>query len=215
MLRFIKQSRASRPVRLGTMLLTGVACLISAPLWLSWIGSWLVFSDALAPVDAIVPLAGSGSRVYSAAKLLQQGYAQQIIITNMAVPAGALPNGTNYAAMTREQTIELGVPEEQVVIDDDIVRTTYGEIESIRRFAEHNGIRSIMIVTSPYHTRRARLMADELFAGSRVSARVVSTLWDSYDPTTWWRWPETRRDTLLEYSKLLLYFFGYHRVSVN
>jgi uncharacterized SAM-binding protein YcdF (DUF218 family) len=197
-----------RPGR-GAMLLTAavLGVLVTRSLWLPLVGEFLIVEDPLRPADALVPLAGERLRIGAGAELLKQGYARWFIVTEMQVDPGI-----RYSDLVRQQASEEGVPAEQIVIAPDVVATTYAEALSVRRLVDAQGWRSLIVVTSPYHTRRAQIIFHDAFAGSGVSIAVRAVRPHWYGSDDWWRYPAGQETTVLEYLKLALYLMGYHRI---
>ncbi len=72
-------------------------------------------------------------------------------------------------------------------------------------YLKMSGIRSVIVVTSKYHTRRARLAFKSLLP-SGVTLKVVGTRFDSYRPWKWWMDADTRSHVLHEYGGLVYYW---------
>lgn len=80
----------------------------------------------------------------------------------------------------------------------------------MRRLAQQQGWRSVLVVTHSFHTRRARLAFRDGFrdTGITVAVRPVNEHW--YDPGSWWQSHKGLRQTWTEYLKLALHLLGYH-----
>jgi uncharacterized SAM-binding protein YcdF (DUF218 family) len=91
----------------------------------------------------------------------------------------------------------LGVPTSAVRLLPERPTDTKAEVDGIARTAAGQG-RCVILVTSKYHTRRARLLARRAFARQRVDSnsdaigcpsnvivRYPST--DPFSPVRWWR----------------------------
>lgn len=68
------------------------------------------------------------------------------------------------------------------------------------------GVSSLLVVTSPYHSRRAQLVFNDILAGSGISATVISSgdygcLFPPDD--LWWRDRLTLKTVWLEFGKIL------------
>ena len=73
----------------------------------------------------------------------------------------------------------------------------------IKAFTLLRGFHSLIVVTSPYHTRRARLIFDQVFADSQVIVSVRPALNHWYQAKAWWRNSRGRDVTALEYTKII------------
>ena len=177
------------------------------PLWLPWIGMFLVVADPLQKADALVILAGDeNERIAAGARLFQAGYSGWFILTDMRLQ---VPDSEGvYSATVKRKAVEQGVPAERVLLVPGPVATTYEEAASLKEFAVSQGFSSLIVVTSPFHTRRARLLLREAFRGAGVTLIVRPALEDGYRAEAWWQNSMDRRLTGLEYVKILAHLLG-------
>jgi uncharacterized SAM-binding protein YcdF (DUF218 family) len=184
------------------------AGLLTRSFWLPFIGEFLVVSDPLLPADAVVALSGGDrGRVTEAAAVVTAGYGQWLVGTNYTLNLPGIRD--DYAALVRREAVWHGVPEERVVTAPEPVETTYDEARAVRRLASEQGWRSVILVTDPYHTRRARLIFEDVLRGTGivVAAHPVEGHW--YRPESWWQNASALRETWTEYVKLSVYLLGY------
>ena len=145
-----------RSQKLGLTILLLVALIDAA-------GPLLVVGDELRSADAIVVIGGDHKpeRMQRAAELYQHGYASLIIIS-----AGTIVlEGDEYlpeAEVMRRQIRVLGVPDEALVLEQASRSTPENAIDT-REICRARGIHSILLVTSAYQSRRARLIFHSLF----------------------------------------------------
>ena len=96
---------------------------------------------------------------------------------------------------------------DQILMDDLGVST----VENARGSAQvmrAQGLRSAILVTSPYHMRRAAVIFRAFFrpAGLTVQAHPVQ---DSFfRPEGWWRHRSDRQLVIREYAKLVAFLVG-------
>ena len=67
---------------------------------------------------------------------------------------------------------------------------------------EAHRLRGAILVTSPYHARRAKLTFDAAYAGSDIELMVHAAPDSQWRKLSWWRNPETRDLTFTELQKL-------------
>ncbi|MBN1956504.1 MAG: YdcF family protein [Anaerolineae bacterium] len=188
-------------------LLGPVLLILAGPLWLPLLGRFLVVSDPLQPADALVPLAGGRQRVVYGAELFNDGYARWFVATDMLLNVPGVR--ASYSELVQQEAVWQGVPRERILLLSRVADDTYQEAAFVRELAEEQGWQSLLVVTDPFHTRRARIMFRQVFADSGVSVVIypVSDHW--YQPDSWWKSGDGLRETWMEYSKLALYLVGY------
>jgi uncharacterized SAM-binding protein YcdF (DUF218 family) len=154
-------------------------------------GRWLVREDALGPADAIVVLSGSmPARAEEAARIFRLGYAHEVWVSRPVSPREELEvMGIHYLGeedFNRAVLIHEGVPEADISIFPQPIVNTEQEIEEITGQMRREQIASVMMVTSPQHTRRVRALWRKL-AGKDLQMIVRSAPEDSFDADHWWR----------------------------
>lgn len=193
----------------GFLSLLGIVLLLalSHRLWLSLIGSFLIVADPLQPADALVPLAGGVERVEYAAQLYHNGYASWLVATSMPHYMPGIRE--SYSTLVRREAMWQGVPAEAIVQATTLVSTTYQEALVVRDLAQQREWQSLLVVSSPSHTRRARWIFRDVFADTTITIRVhpIPNHW--YTPETWWQRQDGLRTTWTEYLKLITYIVGY------
>lgn len=170
-------------------------------------GSYLVYSDELEPASAIVVLSGgTESRMREALRLYKEGYGKVIILTE----TGQQTEGYEYLNSfdMRIQLLNNGVPNGNIIITDLSVNTTVDEAVAVRELLKNRQYGSAIVVTDPYHTRRAAKIFHELFSdtGIKISIQPVRSSW--YKPKTWFLSASGWKFTLSEYLKLISMKFG-------
>ena len=188
--------------------------------WVS--GAWfaasnLIVSRPLEHADAIVVLSGSGTfteRTRKAAQLYRAGVARTVIITNDNRQGGwskvEQRNPYYYERAIAELLME-GVSAADIVVLPDVVHSTHDEVVALRKHAQAVPLKSMVIVTSAYHSRRALSAMEKSFAGTDVKIGVdpVPPGNQTPKPATWWLHPQGWEDVALEYVKTVYYFCRY------
>jgi uncharacterized SAM-binding protein YcdF (DUF218 family) len=152
---------------------------------------WLVRPDPLAHADVLVVLSGGlPYRAEGAADVYQLGYTPLVWVSRPASPQEELAQiGVHYIGeeeYNREAIVHRGVPESVVQILPEEIENTEQEIEEISRFMRRDGKRTVIIVTSPEHTRRVRALWNRL-AGNDLTLIVRGADEDPIDLDHWWR----------------------------
>lgn len=143
-----------------------------------------------------------------AASLFAEGYGQWILTTNPPSDTPGIRMG--YGQLMRQEAELNGVPAEQIVDIEQRVYSTLEEAQAVRLTAEAQGWQSLLVVTSPYHTRRSRLIYRDVFRDSAIEIRVVPVINHWYEGATWWQDNYSVQATFLEYLKFLAHWGGYH-----
>jgi uncharacterized SAM-binding protein YcdF (DUF218 family) len=186
-------------------------------------GAWrgaraLVVHAELAHADALVVLAGSSAyveRTHLAAKLYQAGRAPVILLTNDNEPGGWSDAEQRNPLFVERAVAELtaaGVPRAQIEILPPPVASTYDEARALRDYAATQKLRSLLVVTSAYHSRRALWTLRRVFAGSNVELGlepVAPGTRETPAPAVWWLGLRGWSSVAGEYVKLLYYHARY------
>ena len=172
-------------------LLVVLALCAAAVLAFRGLGRWLIREDALAPAAVVVVLSGGlPARAEEAARIYQLGDAPQVWVTRPAAPSAELAAmGIEYLGeeyFSREVLRHNGVPENAVVVLPEPIGDTQQEVEEISAELKREGLPGAILVTSPQHTRRVRMLWQKL-VGSNPRPIVRAAPRDSFDAVHWWR----------------------------
>lgn len=166
------------------------------------VGRWLVVEDPLEKARAIAVLSGRMPlRAIEAAKLYRQGYAPEVWLTHSSEPGENLKRmGISFAGedyYNARVLVHEGVPPEAIHVLEPPVVNTADEIKVLAAMLAPEKDRTVILVTTKPHTRRARLLWRRLAAGQgRAIVRASSD--DSFDPKHWWRTTNDALDVLRE-----------------
>jgi uncharacterized SAM-binding protein YcdF (DUF218 family) len=197
--------------RTGLLLVAGVAALCVVAV--RGAGRFLVIADPVPPhADAIVVLAGSPSdRALEAARLYRAGLAPIVVLTRPQLPRGAPALRGQGVFLPEEHELEtralgaLGVPADALRSVKRRAASTAAEARAIARWVCRHGLRRVVVVTSPTHTRRARMiLARALGPDVQLAVRPAPAAFFPAD--RWWRQRRAMKDVLIEYQKLLAYW---------
>jgi uncharacterized SAM-binding protein YcdF (DUF218 family) len=180
-------------------------------------GRVLVAADPLpATADAIVVLAGSiPDRTLEAADLYRAGRAPRVVVTRERPPRGEgrlrargvhLPESDE---LTLKALHQLGVPAEAILVLRRRTYSTDSEAATIARWACAHRMRSVVVVTSRYHSRRARLILRQAF-GPGIAVAVHPSPYDGFAARRWWQDRRDAKTVLSEYEKLAHYWLREH-----
>ena len=157
------------------------------------VGSWLVVADPLTESDAIVVLSGAVPyRAIGGARLYQEGWAPEVWLTRATASEeyeaiAELGIEPLIDADYNRQVLErLGVPAEAIRSISTPVRNTLDEIRATADMLSETGGEGVIIVTSPYHTRRSRALWRRA-VGRLPRLSIQPAHEDPFEPARWWR----------------------------
>lgn len=186
--------------------------------FLAWVAAkGLIVSSDLPHADAMVVLAGSNAyqeRTHRAAQLFHEGRAPKIILTNDNQQGGwsnELQRNPFFIERAAKELTEAGVPEAEIEMLKQAVSSTHDEALLLREYAETHSLRSILIVTSAYHSRRALWTFRKVFEGSgiNIGLTVVAPGEQTPPAATWWLHLSGWKVVAGEYLKLVYYWLRY------
>lgn len=172
-------------------------------------GRVLVVADPLpGHADAIVVLAGSvPDRALEAARLYARGLSPRIVTTRTRLhPAEPTLRARGVHLEEEHERLGaalagLGVPADALTVLRPRADSTVSESRVIARWACRHDVRALVVVTSPAHTRRARLILRRLLPATTTLA-VVPAPDDPFPAAAWWRNRRAAKYVLREWEKL-------------
>ena len=204
-------TRVRRVIRVAILLL------IAWP-FLAWgAARILIVNSELGRADAIVVLSGSAAyveRTRLAAQLFREGRASKIILTDDKQYGGwsnARQRTMFFVERAQEELQRSGVPAERIEVLPQPVSSTYEEAALLRNYAAMHGQRSVLVVTSAYHSRRSLWTFRRVFKGSGVEVGLVAapTGQQTPSPASWWLRPRGWPIVAGEYLKFVYYWLRY------
>ncbi|NTW24665.1 MAG: YdcF family protein [Lentimicrobium sp.] len=178
-------------------------------------GKYLVFSQKPEKSDLIVVLLGPiPDRALQAFDLYNAGYAGKILFANeFQYGADKLkPFGIeleNTSSILKRTLIKLGTAEEDVIILKKITASTQEEAQAVAEYVQlHEEIRSILLVTSSYHSRRTFKIFSKALKGADREITVISSpsIYTDFNQYRWWNDRDSAKMVFLEYLKLMNYY---------
>lgn len=181
--------------------------LIFGSLLLRTMGSYLVVSNELEYANAIVILSGGDeSRMQEALELYNQNYSNLIILTE----TGNVVEGYDHLHSfdMRIELLNNGIPSGNILLTDQVATSTQEEAEAVKRLLITRQSISCIVVTDPYHTRRAYLIFRDVFADTGIKVMIHPTSPHWFSANTWFLKINGWRFVVLEYLKLFAYQLG-------
>jgi len=172
-----------------------------------WMARRLIRSDTLKPADAIVVLGAMRiERTIEAGTLYREGWAPRVYLLRppdlidaplerrlgIHIPA--------YLDIQADVLRQMQVPASAIGSPADPEDSTRAEAEACAVYARKNGFRRIIVVTSPYHTTRARATFVRAMKGS-CDVIMRADRYEPADTDRWWTAFPDRYDVVTEYLK--------------
>jgi len=201
-----------RPVRvLGLLAALAIILVLATPAALTQYARWLISTDRPQKADvAIVLGGGEGERLGLALRIWREGRVPAILILDSGKPL--LPVYTGEDSITqggvkRRIAVRRGVPDDRVWLLEG-VWSTHDEAVRSRRFLEERGAGSAIVVTSPFHSRRARSTFRKIYRDSpiRIAVETLPIGESQDDPVRWWTRERDQISVFTETAKILFYW---------
>lgn len=198
--------------------IAGCLLLILAWILLAWfLAENLIVKQPLDRADAILVLSGSRfypERTAEAALVYSKGVAPKIFLTDDGGRAGwskSEQRNPRFVELIKQKLIEGGVPADAVEILPPQVSGTIDEAEVLRERVSQGDINSVLLVTSPYHTRRSLNTFEKVLKDKNVRLGIVSPPpgEQSPPPFTWWFSKKGWNSVAAEYVKIIYYRLNY------
>lgn len=158
-------------------------------------------------VDAIVAVSGGDTiaRTTEAVSLYKQGWSDTLIFSGAAQDK----TGPSNAAVMRQSAIDAGVPEADILIEE-LSETTKQNAARTQELITNRNIKSVILVTSSYHQRRAGLEFAKRFDNQiNVINHPVAT--DNQWSFWWWTTPHGWYLAVSEFVKVIIFYVGVSR----
>lgn len=184
-----------------------------------FLAEFLIVEKPLEKADAILVLGGSSvyiERTQKAAILYKKGVAPKIFLTDDGGKAGwsqSEQRNPPFVDLARKSLIEQEIPAEAIEILMPQVSGTIDEAEVLQKKAVEENLKSVVIVTSVYHTRRALWVFEKVFIKNKTETKIgIETATPGQQtpaPSFWWISPRGWSMVAGEYVKTLYYWLYY------
>ena len=136
--------------------------------------SWVV-EDPLEQSDALLLLSDDNffaDRATRASELYRQKLAPVVVASGRRLRPSA-----GIAELMEHDLIERGVPKDRIIRFPHDADNTREEAQALRALVTEHNWHSVIVVTSNYHTRRARYIFQHVFPAFRESPRSLRSRW--------------------------------------
>jgi len=173
----------------GSLIGLALVCVLSGP--------FLVIAEEAQPADAIVVIGGDHKpeRVRRAVELDHQGLAPVVIVSGGTV----VQEGDEWlpeAELMQRLALGMGLEQEAMILETRSL-TTAQNAAFAEEICRAEGITSVLLVTSAYHSRRARrVFRDEMEPDISVTVQPAA---QDFCPLCWVFYPSEATVILYEY----------------
>jgi uncharacterized SAM-binding protein YcdF (DUF218 family) len=181
---------------------------------LTRLADFLVATDTpLQKADLIFVLNGDyNTRPFYASDLYKQGLAPQVVIAQTeSSPAERLGLEDNPTQIAVKVMLLKGIPADKILIlnKNGPVTSTFDEAAALRSYIESHNIHSVILLTSLFHTRRARWVFEKELSGLPIRLEVAGAPHIGFNAGNWWNYEDGLICLNNEYIKLFFYWIKY------
>jgi uncharacterized SAM-binding protein YcdF (DUF218 family) len=149
-------------------------------------------------------------RPFAGAALYKAGFARRVLLANVENPPGADPQfAPPRHDVSRDILLLRGVPPRDIRIADKPCESTFDEAQVLAQEFDASPDARALVVTSGFHTRRARWVFRQVLGDGAARVTFVSAPVEQVPPDRWWRSEIGFLAIASEYVKLLLYGLRY------
>src|SRR5271169_5291938 len=162
--------------------------------------SWII-EDPLDKADALIVLGDDNfyaDRATRGVQLFREGKAPVIVASGRRLRPNA-----GIAELIEHDLVERGVPKDKVLRFTHDGDSTLEEAQALAAFVRGKKWRSVIVVTSNYHTRRARYIYRHVFPQG-MEVRVASARDGDFDPEHWWEKRKSIKELTREFAAMLV-----------
>jgi uncharacterized SAM-binding protein YcdF (DUF218 family) len=176
------------------------------------IGYFLIYEQNPQKADVIVALNGGDTeRSLAAVDLYNQGYAGLIIMAGLVKQPGSeefwkrVGDNFNEKIFFQKAIEAMGIPEKSFQFIGNGVSSTYDEALATREFLKENGYKTILLVTSKWHSKRAYLTFRSALKDDGIKIVIQPSKYDAFRPDGWWKNENDAELVFYEYIRLIYY----------
>jgi uncharacterized SAM-binding protein YcdF (DUF218 family) len=115
------------------------------------------------------------ARVEHGAKLVKSGLAKFLIVSG----GNDVEDGANEASAMREMALTAGISSEQIILEPKAT-STFENLKFSQTILEQRQLKSVIVVTEPYHMPRAAMIARKLNLEFSSSPAPESACWSRW-----------------------------------
>ena len=168
--------------------------------------SWIV-EDADSKADALIVLSDDNfyaDRATRAAELFREGKAPIVVASGRRLRPMA-----GIAELMEHDLVERGVPKDKIIRLAHDGDSTREEAEALTKLVTQKKWHSVIVVTSNYHTRRARYIFHKVFPQG-IEVCMASARDGDFDPQHWWKKRKSIKELTQEFAGMIVAMWELH-----
>ena len=183
---------------------------------LTELGRYLIVEHKPEKANLIVCLAGKNvERSLAVVDAYRKGLAPYIFMAKKSKPDGfdyltkrvrSYPTDFDLFTVITEG---FEIPGKAILSPDDRVSNTLDEARLVHKFVLDRGFKSIIVITSLTHSRRAWLTFKKVFKDDDIKIISLPSHYQLFNPKDWWTKRKYTKDLIFEYQKLIYYKIAY------
>jgi uncharacterized SAM-binding protein YcdF (DUF218 family) len=162
--------------------------------------SWII-EDPLDKADALIVLGDDNfyaDRATRGAQLFREGKAPVIVASGRRLRPNA-----GIAELMEHDLVERGVPRDKIVRFAHDADSTLEDAQALAKLAKERKWHSVIVVTSNFHTRRARYIFQRIFPLG-MEVRAASARDGDFDPEHWWEKRKSIKELTREFAGMVV-----------
>jgi uncharacterized SAM-binding protein YcdF (DUF218 family) len=170
-------------------------------------GEFLIYEDNLKKTTyAFVLSGGPWDRGNEAVRIFKRDFADTLVCTGENIPHDFKALGLNMleSEITEKNMLNQGVPKEQILLVKKGT-STKEEADEILAFCESRNVKSIIVLSTDFHTRRIKQVFKKKFEKEGIEVVVRAAPSSKYDALNWWKSEDGLIALNNEYIKQLYY----------
>ena len=152
-------------------------------------GEFLIYEDNLKKTTyAFVLSGGPWDRGNEAVKIFKRDFSDTLVCTGENIPHDFKALGLDMleSEITEKNMHNQGVPKERILLVKKGT-STKEEAEEILAFCKARNTKSIMVISTDFHTRRIKQVFKKKFEKEGIEVVVRAAPSSSYDALNWWQ----------------------------
>lgn len=180
------------------------------------LGSYLIVEHKAEKADVIVCLAGEDiERTLAVVDAYRQGLAPYIFRAKEIKPDNfdylkeRVKDYPDSFDLFKLIVSGFGIPEKVVLSTEDRADSTLNEAGVVHKFVLDRGFKSLILITSLTHSRRAWQTFKKVFKDDDIKIISLPSHYQLFNPKDWWTKRKYIKEVIIEYQKLIYYKMKY------